>query len=82
MFNTNFIQLYLFLFEIWQHFAPEHLKYNGSNRREFDCWYTQFFSVFGIKRNFKSIFVNGINNGIPYCNQALGLNEIIIYKKN
>lgn len=29
-----------------------------------------------------SIFVNRTNNGVPYCNQALDLNEVIIYKKN
>ena len=33
-------------------------------------------------RNLKPVFVNSLNNGIPYSNQALGLKEVIIYRKN
>ena len=33
------------------------------------------------KVKFMSIFVNTTNNGIRYCNQAMGIKEVIIYKK-
>lgn len=32
-------------------------------------------------RNLKPIFVNSLNSGIPYLNQAPGLKEVIIYRR-